>query len=195
MSNDAYSQFLARPVWPKAHRTRLQDEYAGSTADELEQETAVRGHHHPLKNSITHAGRAAGTSGPSYGSHAHPDDFDRLHSGDDDEDRIVDQALKKHISKDGDKYRITDEERSELLKAVRDAGKPEQVREDFKKLLDDPKIVISARDAKTLTPDFAAFEGHAKMHGWARYIIPVRSLCLTYPVEPFCSEHIVLTDL
>lgn len=169
-SSDAYSHFLTRPVWPKAHRTRLEDEYQGSSAEELERESVQRGHHHPLKTSITSGNRAAGTSGAVYGSHRHPDDFD--HVGEDVDEELK-TALEKHIGKQGS--RISQEERDELLRAIKDAGKPEQVREDFKKLLDDPSIVISARDVKGLTPDFATKEGHAKMHGWARYIMPVGS--------------------
>lgn len=193
-SSDVYSQFLARPVWPKAHCTRLQGEYTGSTAEELASETPQRGHHHPLKISITAGGRAAGTSGASYGVHGHPDDFDHVTVADASANQ---EALKQHISKIG--ASISDEEREELLKTIHDARKPEQVREDFKKLLDDERIVISARDVKTLTPDYATIKGHEKMHGWARYILPVRcflsSCCFgRFMLIPKCAATLLGTQ-
>lgn len=68
---------------------------------------------------------------------------------------------------------LSDEKRQELLKAIRDAGKPEALEEDFKRLFADKSIVVSARDVKELTPDFSRETGHAKEHGWARYTLPV----------------------
>lgn len=184
MSSDSYSHFLTRPVWPKAHRTKLQDNYKASTADELASESDRRRHHHPLKASITSGNRAAGTSGALYEPHGHPDDFDRTDGLADEE---LAAALDKHISKEGEV--VSRDERERLLKTIRDVGKPEQVREDFKKLLDDPNIVISARDVKDLTPDYAVKEDHAKMHGWARYIMPVGGL------SPYALVFLPLTAL
>jgi hypothetical protein len=173
-NSNPYPDFLVRNgvIWPKAHVSKLQDEYKGSSREELDAEDNHRKHHHPLKGSITSSQRQAGTSGSSYSHGGHPDDFDHVYDNDDNEAK---QELEGVLSDSNGKYtsKLTQEQRDELLKCIRDAGRPEDIREDLKKLLDNPDIVISARTLKELTPDFGNIESHKKAHGWARYILPV----------------------
>lgn len=158
-----YDIFLSRPVWPKAHTNRLRESYQGSSREDLAQEEQSRQHHVPLGASVSHTGRRAGTSGSSYGNARHPDDHPSRQHG-----------LEAVIAS---KKKLTDEERETLRATARDAAQPEAIAADFKKLFDDPKIVISARDVKDLTPDFNTADGAEKeaqrKHGFARFTIPV----------------------
>lgn len=155
----AYSDFLLRPVWPKAHRTRLAPHYHGSSKEELKDEKNRRKHHIPGKASVTSIERAAGTSGADHGVFKHPDDFD-----------LLNEMLQHHIGKPT--FQLSNEQRNQLLSITKDLGQPRVVREHFQKLLDDPSIVISARDVKLLTPEFG--EVGSRTHGWARNTMPVR---------------------
>ena len=162
-----YSDFLTRPVWPKAHRTRLEASYTGSTAEELQAESSSRERHLPGRQSVsTGSNRHAGVSGEAYSGGSHPDDFDNVK----DQDQGLVQAVIDGLNSSKD---LPDSERQELLKSVQDAYDPEQVRQDFQKLFKDPRIVISAREAKELTPDYACQPGHSQKHGYARYVLPI----------------------
>lgn len=156
-----YSDFLLRPVWPKAHRTRLSPHYKGSTAHELKHESNRRKFHLPGKASVTDVDRAAGTSGASHGVFKHPDDFD-----------LLEDFLQHHIGKPT--FKLSEAQRAKLLDIANDSGRPRDVREHFKTLFDDPSIVISARDVKLLTPEYGPVGGDHVRHGWARNKMPVR---------------------
>lgn len=163
--HDAYADFLTRPVWPKRHRTRLGSSYAGSSREELEAEKSSRERHLPGRQSVSNGlKRHAGTSGEIYDGAPHPDDFDN------DQQQALVQAVINGLSQ---KDQLPADEKQELLKAIQDASRPEQVRDDFLKLFKDPRIVISAREAKELTPDFGHALGHSRKHGHARYSLPI----------------------
>lgn len=166
-TSSPYADYLTRPVWPKKHRTRLDFTYTGSSQADLQAESSTRNRHLPGRESVSRAHglpRHAGTSGRVYGNTAHPDDFDETvqdvldglqEQGEDHQQPVVDND--------------DDDERKELLKTIQDASHPEQVRADFMKLFKDPRIVISAREAKELTPNFGFELENAAKHGHARY--------------------------
>lgn len=159
-----YSDWLVRPVWPKKHRIRLEAEYAGSSPSELEAERNRRHHHLPgSRQSVNSSGgRHAGTSGPSYEDALHPDDHDA---------GAAETEIVQTVEQSSGKY--SEQEEQLLLQTLKEASRPEQVRQDFLKLFGDPKIVISAREAKELTPNFGFEPGHRGKHGHARYSLPI----------------------
>jgi nitrate reductase (NAD(P)H) len=157
MPGTDYSDYLKRPVWPKAHRTKLPHSYTGSSERELADESSSRNRHKPLASSVTHGNRQAGTSGAPANGAPHPDDFE-------------DADLQDVLNEQSD---LSVEERDTVCKAIRDASQPEKVRQDFMDLFADPKIVISAKDVKKLTPDFGHRPGHREKHGWARFSLQV----------------------
>lgn len=163
-ADDPYRDFLVRrEVWPKAHSVQLREHYDPSSTEDLAAERATRSSHRPLGGSVTSPHRAAGTSGAAYPHHHHPDDF---------EQEGLERVLhEKHAG--GWTESLSEEQREQLLRCVKDAGRPEDVREDYKRLLDNPDIVLSARTVHQMTPDFQRIESHRRMHGWARYILPV----------------------
>lgn len=163
-SSNPYPDFLLRrEVWPKAHTVRLRDHYEPSSTEDLAAEKDIRSSHCPLGSSVTSSHRAAGTSGASYPNHSHPDDFEK---------QGLERALhEKHAG--GWAKTLTDDQKAQLQQCIKDDGRRDDIRDDYKRLLDNPDIVISARTVHEMTPDFQSIESHQRMHGWARYILPV----------------------